>query len=62
MEEGEGLPVTSNNMRKFLCSPEVKQKFLDFDFFGVKISDVAVSEKLQFVKARKKEIVDEFTI
>src|SRR3989338_2109557 len=47
-------------MRNFGLSAEVKQKFPNFEFFCLLIANVVVSDKLQFVTARKKEILNEF--
>ncbi|MDP9249628.1 MAG: phenylalanine--tRNA ligase beta subunit-related protein [bacterium] len=45
-------------MQNFSLSAEVKQKFPGFKFFGLKIDNVVVSDKLEFTK--KKEILTEF--
>ena len=47
-------------MKNFNLSEEVKQKFPDFKFFGLKIENVVVSEKIQGVTAKRKEIINEF--
>lgn len=47
-------------MTLYKKTQEVKEKFLEFEFFGIEIDNLETRKKLQFVKARKRGIVNTF--